>query len=131
MDTTQLILGAVVGIVTAIVSYRAFRDFSTFGGASLPLALCGGIVAAIGVMNLGDRLVVFTIPWAALGIAVCLLLILGFIARLFHPAGASGTEEDTKPPKSLGKSSKSSSDSDKYRIGTLLPPTKGETNHED
>jgi hypothetical protein len=124
MDTVQLLVGAGVGVVTAIVSYRALRDFSTFGGSSLPLAVCSGALAAIGVMGLGDRLVSLTIPWAALGIAICFLLVLGFVARLCtQPHHLGGTE---KKPKSCRKSKGPGPGPGDFCIGTLLPPSEGE-----
>jgi hypothetical protein len=97
MNTVQLLVGAGVGVVTAIVSYRALRDFSTFGGSSLPLAVCSGALATIGVMGLGDRLISLTIPWAALGIAICFLLILGVVARLCaRPHHLRGDQEEAE-----------------------------------
>jgi hypothetical protein len=123
MTTVQLLVGGSVGVVTAIVSYRALRDFSTFGGSSLPLAICSGALATIGVMSLGERLVALTIPWAALGIAVCFLLVFGFVARMCcrtHPDGTGTKPKSHLKPKGPCTGSKG------FDIGTLLPPAEGE-----
>lgn len=141
MNPIQLIIAVAVGIVTASVCYRIFRDFSTFGGGSLPIALCGGILAVIGVMNLGDRLIALTIPWAALGVTFCLLFIFSFCARLFR-ARCPGGGKKSKSAKPSSKSSSSMNSlarrsdatataretlaTNEYSIGNLLPPLEGE-----
>ena len=122
MNANQII-GIVVGIVTAVVATRTLRDFSPFGRSSLVLGLCGGVLAAIGVSQCGFELATVVIPWAALGLILCLLFLVRGFAGLFRESVADKIPKKSSPPKcSASKPSGPQSGTGGFRIGTLLPP---------
>ncbi len=124
-DLFQISIAAILGVVTAIGTYRVMRDHSTFNSATLPIALCFGGLTGLGVLQLKEQLSVLTLPWVALG--VCLLL-LPLIRLIFD--GTSKRVAPNEKRQNLSSKSKRASDSkdltkNKYKLGELLPPQNG------
>lgn len=77
METpSQLTLGValIVGMITAIVSFRVLRAALGFGNPIL--GACIGLLTGIGLAGKGGRMSTLLIPYEALGLALVLMLLL-------------------------------------------------------
>ena len=90
----QLVIALGAGLIVALVSGRVFREYSSFGWTSWPIAVCGGVLAAIGLSNSFPGLTFLCIPWMALAAVMPIL----WLAKLFF-----GRTSSTRCPELAGK----------------------------
>lgn len=83
MSLLEFVVVGSVGLITGVVTWRVLREHDCFGKISLPIAVCGALLAAIGVMSTGANLVLLCIPWSALGLTVLVALIVAALMGLF------------------------------------------------
>lgn len=79
MNPITIVVAGSVGVITGVVTYRVLRDQGMFGNASLPIAICGSALAAIGLLGSGEGVLFLCIPWAALGFAVLVVCVAAVI----------------------------------------------------
>lgn len=121
----QLVIALGAGLIVALVSGRVFREYSSFGWTSWPIAVCGGILAAIGLSNNFPGLTFLCIPWMALAAVMPIL----WLARLFcgrtsptrglERAGRKGFQTIPKSP--LPEKTPKAGANAHFPVGSLLP----------
>lgn len=97
ITTLGTCVAGIVGIITAVVSWRVLRE--AMGIRNPTLGACIGALSGIGLASSGGDMSALLIPFATLGVAILIMLLLG---PLFKDAGKPGRKPHLrveKPPR--------------------------------
>lgn len=121
----QLVLALGAGLIVALVSGRVLRECSSFSWTSWPLAVCGGVLAALGLSNSFPDLTFLSIPWIVLAAAMPIL----WLVRLFFGGTSSPCDAEragkkgfhTIPKSPLPENTPMAGAHAHFPVGSLLP----------
>ena len=89
MNTVEIIILAPIFIIILLVTYKAVKSAFHFGTAgTFVMSVCVSALAVIGMSRFKGSLEVILLPYAALAVAILVLLLLSFISRYL-----AGTKE--------------------------------------
>ena len=104
----KIIILASIFIIVLLVTYKAVKAAFNFGQAgTFTMSACVSLLSVIGISRcLKGSLGVILLPYAALAVAILVLLLLSFIAKCFRGSAERSSEypnKESRPESKLTK----------------------------
>jgi len=111
MNNFTAIIMTPIFIIILLVTYKAVKSAFNFGTVgTFTMSVCVSLLSIIGISRcLEGSMDVILLPYAALAVAICVLLLLSFIAKYFKGSAERFSEYPNRKNRPESKATKQSS----------------------